>query len=590
MKKIYALILLIVLSNTVIYATNQAGGQITWECQSNGKYRFKMTYYEICEGGNASNVGAGSMDICVWNHPTINSITLTEGVHRDVSQPGCISGTTAIKCGSGNLGAMREIVYESADVDLGTKIPGVNGWWFTYAYCCRPSSVVNITENGFLLRAAMYAYKGKMAKPCYDNSPVFTELPVGICAKGQMFNYNANANDEDGDSLVTQWAKPMFESWVDGSFISNCPTSNNNPNEWKFTTPNPQHYAYATFNPPYTYNNPIGAIPLGTTPILDSSTGTFNFKLPNINSLQLGLYVFTTKTTAFRSGIKIAEVYCDFLFTVYPTQTNETPAIAPVQFVKNNIADSTGYEINVTAGDLIAFDIVAQDTITQQQTLTTTGLQYGTFTTNNTYSATTHNLQTLCTAPPCIATDTSGCNTPPCANFTFTTANPFKPTVGVTAGYAQVGGRFSWQTTCAHASNLDTTINSGNTQSYNTFQFQFKAIDNKCPIPGFKYQHIRINVYPCNTLQLNAIVANTMQFKVSPNPFNESTVLNITKAKFNTTLQLTNTLGLVVHTYVLQEGDNTITLYKNNMPAGMYYCTMREQGKIVQVQKIVVSE
>ena len=81
-----------------------------------------------------------------------------------------------------------------------------------------------------------------------------------------------------------------------------------------------------------------------------------------------------------------------------------------------------------------------------------------------------------------------------------------------------------------------------------------------------------------------------MQFNVSPNPFNESTILNITKAKFNTTLQLTNTLGIVVHTYILQEGDNTITLYKNNMSAGMYYCTLREQGKIVQVQKIMVSE
>lgn len=77
---------------------------------------------------------------------------------------------------------------------------------------------------------------------------------------------------------------------------------------------------------------------------------------------------------------------------------------------------------------------------------------------------------------------------------------------------------------------------------------------------------------------------------VSPNPFAYTAQVQVYTSSAVATLQLTNTLGIVVHTYILQEGDNTITLYKNNMPAGMYYCTLREQGKIVQVQKIVVSE
>ncbi|MEQ1732671.1 MAG: T9SS type A sorting domain-containing protein [Bacteroidia bacterium] len=77
---------------------------------------------------------------------------------------------------------------------------------------------------------------------------------------------------------------------------------------------------------------------------------------------------------------------------------------------------------------------------------------------------------------------------------------------------------------------------------------------------------------------------------VSPNPFAYTAQVQVYTSSAVATLQLTNTLGIVVHTYILQEGDNTITLYKNNMSAGMYYCTLREQGKIVQVQKIVVSE
>ncbi|MEQ1732962.1 MAG: T9SS type A sorting domain-containing protein [Bacteroidia bacterium] len=495
MKNLYKALLftLTLLSINETYASHLAGGQITWTCQPNGKYRFKMSKYQMCEGGNASDIGSGPIDICVWNHPTINSITLQEGANREISLPGCKGALTAIKCGNNNIGAVQEILYESADIDLGNYTPGVNGWWFTYTSCCYPSGTINVFETGFNLRSAMYAYNGNKAKPCYDNSPVFTELPVGIIAKGQTFSYNPNANDADWDSVSVEWGKPMYDTWVDGSYPS-CPTTNNNNNEWKLTMPNIQHYAYTTFNAPYTFNNPIGAVQVGALPLLDSVTGSFNFSVPN--TVPSGIYASTIKTTAFRSGVKIAEVYRSYLFNIYPQQTNAIPTIAPVQFVKNGVVDSTAYVINVTAGDLVEFDITAQDTITQQHTLTTTGLQYGTFASNNIYNPATLSLQTPCNTPPCLATAASGCATPPCAQFSFTSKNPFTPTVGVNTGYAQVGGHFSWQTACMHVKNLTLAgVGGTNTQTHNTFQFMFKSIDNMCPVSGFKYQPIIVNVY-----------------------------------------------------------------------------------------------
>lgn len=562
MKNLYRALLftLTLISINETYASHLAGGQITWTCKSNGKYRFKMSKYQMCEGGNASDIGTGPIDICVWNHPTINSITLQEGANREISLPGCKGALTAIKCGNNNMGAVQEILYESADIDLGNYTPGVNGWWFTYTSCCYPNAVSNIFETGFNLRSAMYAYNGNKTKPCYDNSPVFTELPVGIIAKGQTFSYNPNANDADWDSVSVEWGKPMNDMWSSTGTNTSCPTSNNNPNEWKFTIPNPQHYAYTNFNPPYTYNNPIGAVQVGALPLLDNVTGAFNFVVPS--TVPSGVYASTIKTTAFRSGIKIAEVYRSYLFNVYPQQTNAIPTIAPVQFVKNGIVDSTAYVINVTAGDLIEFDITAQDTITQQNTLTTTGLQYGTFAGYNNYNPATLSLQTPCNAPPCVATATTGCETPPCAQFSFTSKNPFTPTVGVNTGYAQVGGHFSWQTQCNHVKNLTLAGTGGtNIQTHNTFQFMFKSIDNMCPVPGFKYQYIRVNVYPTS---LKSTYIKT----------------DITSCYGDSTgrIAITTTGGIAPYTYNWNFTSSTTNATLNGIKAGAYTCTVTDSN------------
>ncbi|MBC7412731.1 MAG: T9SS type A sorting domain-containing protein [Bacteroidia bacterium] len=523
------------------YASHLAGGQITWKCKPNGKYRFYLSLYQACEGGNSSQIGLGPTSLCVYNHPTINSITLNEMNNREISQPGC-AVTGAIKCGNTKLGAMQEILYESADVDLGLYTPGINGWWFTYSNCCRPGAVVNVSDAGFTLRSTMYNYTNKNAYPCYDNSPMFLEQPVGIVAKGQAFSYNANATDADGDSVTTEWGRPMTDTWTDGTTID--PTAchvGTGSNHWKLNLPSASRTTYSTFNAPYTFSNPLSAIQIPpvapatlSPPLLEPITGQINFVVPN--TVLTGMYVFTLKTTSFRNGIKIAEVNRDFIFSVYLAQTDKTPTIAPVQFVKNGIADSTGYELNVNAGDLVEFDITAQDTIIQQQTLATTGLQYGTLTNYNKYDSSTFNLKAPCTTPPCSATATSGCGTPPCAQFSFTTPNPFVPTAGVTTGYGQTGGHFSWQTNCIHASNLVTAGAGGtSTQAYNTFQFVFKSIDDACPVPGFKYQTIRVNVHPvpppANTITQTTLLCNgdsnaTASLSILNNPNNYTTTWN----------------------------------------------------------------
>jgi hypothetical protein len=528
MKTIYKLILFIfLLINTVqdTYATHLAGGQITWVCKSNGKYKFKFSLYRACEGTN-TQVKSGYY-LCVYNHPTITNIIVSQTSFKEISQPGCKDPLTAIKCGNFNLGAMEEYIYESADIDLGNYTPGVNGWWFVFQTEARPSGIINIDNNprneGFTIRSVMYDYQGKKAKPCYDNSPVFTELPVGIIAKGQPFTYNPNTNDFDYDSLVVSWAKPMTNDWSNQTSVGftafvgppnpnagdppdchNPVAPNTGANHWKENAPNKNIPILTIFVAPYVYTNPLNAdllpavFPDPAPKMLDSATGAFSFIVPNTASN--GQYVFSIKTASYRSGILIAEVYRDYLFNVYPGQTNTIPTIPKVTFVNNAIPIvPNGYQVDVNAGDLVEFIITAQDTITQENTLTTSGLQYGTSKGCNTYNPSTLLLTTPCAAPPCSATQLTGCGTPPCAQFTFNTKNPYIPPNPIPAGggYGAVAGEFSWQTDCNHTKNLKAAGQGGTaTEAYNTFQFTFKSIDNACPVPGFRYQFIRINVYP----------------------------------------------------------------------------------------------
>ncbi|MBC7413131.1 MAG: hypothetical protein H7331_11845, partial [Bacteroidia bacterium] len=432
-------------------ATHLAGGQITWICKSNGKYKFKFTIYRACEASNAP-VQSGFF-LCVYNHPTLNNITVNQTSFKEISQPGCTSPLTAIKCGNNKLGAMEQYIYESGDVDLGNNIPGVNGWWFVFQTEARPSGIINIVNTarneGFTIRSVMYAYQGKKAKPCYDNSPVFTEVPVGIISKGQPFNYNPNANDADYDSLVVSWAKPMTNDWIDQIGVGfpppnpnngasadchNPSTPNTGANEWKETSPNKSIPILTLFVAPYVFTNPLNANLVLPLPMLDSATGAFSFVVPNSGSN--GQYVFSIKTSSYRSGILIAEVYRDYLFNVYPGQTNTIPSIPKLNINKNAMLTANGYEVNVNAGDFVDFNILTQDSITQENTLTTSGLQYGTINGFSTYNGSTGVLVTPCiTAPgvPCVATAVGGCSTPPCAQFQYTSKNPFKPPIPIPA-------------------------------------------------------------------------------------------------------------------------------------------------------------
>ena len=134
MARITALLLGIFLISFNGRTTHVLGGDITWKCQG-GDYVFELVFYRDCNGADISTVSA---NIDVWNHPTLNQITLNYISREDLS-PICSSvagGPSQLNCGNGpnggtGLGAIEKIIYRSLPIAIpGT--PPAEGWIFTF--------------------------------------------------------------------------------------------------------------------------------------------------------------------------------------------------------------------------------------------------------------------------------------------------------------------------------------------------------------------------------------------------------------------------------------------------------------------------
>jgi hypothetical protein len=168
-KTIVFLIIGVLFLLTETHATHYMGGEITWECLPNGRYRFKMRVYSECytNGGTAASFMA--TETIQSTGGGVASITLTR-VHLIDLSPQCKTNPTfpRIICPGmwphqANMGAQQENYYTSDGYHptgvLLTGTPPPEGWTFSWSGCCRnPSTnVINSSSLNWYLRAKMYS-------------------------------------------------------------------------------------------------------------------------------------------------------------------------------------------------------------------------------------------------------------------------------------------------------------------------------------------------------------------------------------------------------------------------------------------------
>jgi len=426
-------------------ASHYMGGEITWECLSNGKYIFTLKAYRECAGilyGNSQTLHS--------NSPAGNiSLSLVSGWPKDIS-PVCNSNPnfTHITCATANQpnkGAISEYIWKSGQIIL-NGVPPATGWMFYWGSCCRnPSTNLN-GQPGWRLRAVMYPYGTQNMYPCFDNSPTFAEVPRTVICTGYPFTYNHNAFDKELDSLTYSWGVPLI--------------TNGNP---------------VTYSGTYTFSSPLPGTaqnPNNIPASINAHTGEISF-----TSYTTGAYVTSTKVTAYKCGVKVAEIWRDMQVVLLACGTNSPPNVTPP------FNSGTSFIDTVFAGDNVCFNLSATDFqflpngSPQTLSIEASGMQLGSF-----VPASGNN-------PPTLS-PTSGCVNPPCATLT-PAPGPNSP---VSAQFG-VQTQFCWQTDCGH---LATNTGCGNTS--NVYNFVIKVKDDFCPAPAIKISTVTIVVLPKPTL------------------------------------------------------------------------------------------
>jgi hypothetical protein len=449
-RQLWILVILFIISGNQLFASHYMGGEITWQCLANGRYRFIMILYRECYGIPYQN----SMTINVTGNPSLSSITMnllpganphdsddgiTDG-KTDIS-PNCYDPTLEINClpnpTSPNLGAVEEWYYTSdAYYPTGvllTGVPPATGWIFSNAECCRNTStnILYPISTQYFLRAVMYAYNGNNSFPCYDNSPAFAEAPSTVFTSSLPSIYNCYTKDADHDSLSYDWSPAM-------EYIS----------------------APVTYANGYSYNSPLPGISQNSSnvpAILNPNTGEISF-----TSFTNGAFVTTTKISEYRCGVLIGEVFREMQMVVIALSNPTRPEISAPFY--NPTTGLYGFIDTVYAGETVDFDLIITDN--------------GILPNSN---PVTLILEAIGSDFGAGFSDTnSGCDNPPCA-----TLNP----PPVLTSPTTVSTHFHWQTSCS------SILNNCSLQKY-YHDFLIKATNNYCPVPGMNMAFVRILVIP----------------------------------------------------------------------------------------------
>lgn len=439
MKRLVILLIGFLFSFSEANASHVMGGDITWTCQG-GSYVFQLTFYRDCNG---ADVNAVSVNVDVWNHPTISQIPVSFFSRTDVS-PICsqvAGGPNPLTCGSGafggnGLGAIEKVIYRSAPMALpGT--PPAAGWIFTYKDFSRNTALTNLqnpSTYGITLASRMYAIPNSPGT-CVDNSPQFLQEPYFVSCVGDFYEYNMNPVDQDLDSLTITFGQPM-DRYIGATY---------NPPVDPVIVPYESGFSVNSPTPGTTMNP--GNIPAS----LDVNSGNLTFLTNNAGNFAIKLV-----TRSYRQGILIAEVEREMQLIVQNCAgSNNAPAIT------GPFAGS--FTTTVNAGDPVNFDLTStdveflQDGSPQDNLLSITGLLIGPNPTSNT-----------------------GCAIAPCATVDA------MPLITMQQG---VTTNFNWQTTCDHLINPY-----GYVADMIPYYFVFKVQDDYCPIPKIKYATITVNV------------------------------------------------------------------------------------------------
>ena len=104
---------------------------------------------------------------------------------------------------------------------------------------------------------------------------------------------------------------------------------------------------------------------------------------------------------------------------------------------------------------------------------------------------------------------------------------------------------------------------------------------------------ISFNVFICKYYNSNVSVGigsfKEIDNKIYPNPFNSSTTIQFSTPVYKAELNIYNTYGQLIKQIENISGQE-IQLSRNNLPSGVYFFKLIENNKIIEADKLIISD
>lgn len=273
-------------------ASHIVGGEITYECLGNNRYRIFLTVYRDCENANPSALfdnpaAIGFFDGAGQN--LINDFTNQGVLYVKPNLDDTLTTRITSQCFvQGQEVCVHTTTYRQ-DVTLPFR---PDGYVIAYQRCCRNSTINNILEPALTGATFSVRVTPEALQEC-NTSPKFkTWPPVYICANDDI-NFDHSAIGRSGDSLVYKLVTPSVGATFDDP----------KPNR-----PSAPLNEQVIWQAPYNLDNLLG----GTDPLrIDPQTGRISGTPTTIGQFLVGIQV-----EQYRNGVLLSVSKRDFQYNV----------------------------------------------------------------------------------------------------------------------------------------------------------------------------------------------------------------------------------------------------------------------------------
>ncbi|MFT6998295.1 MAG: PKD repeat protein, partial [Cryomorphaceae bacterium] len=259
------------------------GGEMYYECNTNGTYTFTMKLYRDCNSSGAPFDNPASFAVFNDANQFVDQISSTvqsiDNIDFDLDSP-CLNFPPNI--------CVQEGTYQftlSLDTDI-------SSYQVVYQRCCRNQTIQNLENPGAQGLTIVSEVPQTNVAEC-NSSPSFNNFPPPVLCTFEQLVFDHSATDLDGDELVYSLCSPF----IGGSQANPAPVPAGNP-----------PYDLVQWSAAYTAVDPLDANPiLSIDPVTGLLTGE-----PTVQ----GQFVVGVCVEEYRDGVLIGTNKRDFQFNV----------------------------------------------------------------------------------------------------------------------------------------------------------------------------------------------------------------------------------------------------------------------------------